>query len=276
MLLAELHIYTITNKTKLRARDNEWDKNVRNLLIYEMGFLKFLKVSPQSTNHSQTKKHKDEIFVKFISGNRRLQGEDVLRIIKEVRKVSTKQEFLQKLQLPLYAGMSEAITNTHHHAYPKRARKKFSERWWISASFNVKTDEVKVVCYDRGLTIPVTLRDKKETKLRNIGLGVLIDLIKKDGPDHELMKVTIQQKKTSTKISGRGRGLSELINLIDHSKQGTLKIYSGKGIVEYTKDFNNMESLIHSKSLPRKMNGTLVEWSIVPTGEMSDEKIEDS
>ena len=277
MLLAELHIYTIENNTKLRARDNEWNNTVRNLLIDEMGFLKFLKVSPQSQHHSQQQGTKDEIFVNFVSGTR-LDGQDVLKIIKEVERVSATEKIPQKLHLPFYAGVSEAITNTHHHAYTSRVKKKPSERWWVSASFNVATGEVKVVCYDRGLTIPGTLRDSSETKLRKLGIK-LLSLIKSDGSDHELMKISIQERKTSTKLPGRGRGLSELRNLIDQSKQGTLKIYSGKGIVEYRKHSKDTEESVVSKSLPRRMNGTLVEWSIIPYGsdEVNNEKlVEDS
>ena len=247
MLAAELEVMKITYKvSQMIAHDSHWDPKVRALLV-QMGFLELLSAIPEISSHTEPSKNK--IFVKFRSGHK-LIGDSVVQILENLQKNITAGELSDDLLLHLCVGISEAITNSYQHAYrgdDRNERIKLN-RWWISASIDKQTKEIQVVCYDRGATIPKTIKSS------------LFPILSED----EIIFTTIKEQKSSTKSKNRGKGLSELLHLIDENKQGTLRIYSGKGMVEFKRSRKKGENTDISRELPRKMQGTLVEWSIIP------------
>lgn len=252
MLVAELEIMHTRDDVDYnwKAFDSKWDKEVRDRLK-EMGFYDILKVKSETPNIEQQDKH--EVFIKFISGVA-LEGESINKIIKEVQNVFHSGQIVKEIRIPLYNGISETITNTYQHAYSSAQMAQKIKRWWISASINKKTKEIKVVCYDRGLTIPVTLKNSEAKRsFFDVEIG---------SADHELIKSAMEVRRTSTKKPSRGHGLTELVHLIEQNKQGTLRVYSGEGMLEYKFDRENLSHI--SRPLYRKLRGTLVEWNIIP------------
>ena len=258
MLAAELEVSKIkAGAQKMTAHDSDWNPKVRTLLE-QMGFLELLSADSEIPSH--TEPSKNQIFIKFRSGHK-LIGDDTMQMLESLQKHIAPHELEAELLLHLYVGIFEAITNTRHHAYKKKKLDEELKRWWISASVNTETDEIKIVCYDRGATIPKTIQASKEKS--DAILSFLRNMIERV-PDSEIILAAMKQKRTSTKLKNRGKGLSELLRLIDTNNQGSLKIYSGEGVVEFHRPTQNRENPDISRKLPLKMKGTLVEWSIIP------------
>ncbi len=258
MLAAELSIYKIVKGMSLsgkgmRAYDSNWDESVRNRLK-EMGFFELLNVESQV---EKTPKNggEQEIFIKFTSGTENVKdGTDVQKFITNVKSTLTKGKIPKGLSLHLHAGMSEAINNTVEHAY-KGNKEEEQNRWWISASVNRNNREMKVICYDRGLTISKTIRET-ETKLKKIKMFL-------SSKDHEIIMATMKHKQSSTKESNRGNGLSSLIGFIEKNGRGVMRVYSGKGMVQYDESRKHDNKGYNSDMLSSKMRGTLIEWSVI-------------
>ena len=254
MLAAELEVSKIQSKTsQMMAHDSNWDPKVRTLLG-QMGFLELLAANSKISPH--TEPSKNQIFLKFRSGHK-LIGDDTMQMLKNLQKHFAHYDFDPEFLLNLYAGIFEAITNTCHHAYRSKRQDKELKRWWISASVNTETNEITVVCYDRGATIPKTV--KPETFFSSLRS------IFQPSSDGKIILAALENKTTSTNLTNRGKGLSELLRLIDRNNQGLLRIYSGEGLAELRRSAPNEENSNILHKLPRKMRGTLVEWSIIPS-----------
>ena len=256
MFVAELEVHKLVYPNiKIRARDAEWDKDVRARLE-EMGFLRLLKSKSQLRSWPPpVSSTSEEAFVRFVSGRKGSEEEYAEKLIKEVERVFRAEEIEGHLRIPLYAGLTEAIINANQHAYSKKEAGSLHCRWWISASVNRQTNEIRVMCYDRGRTIPGTIQASEE-KVKAYGIFSRIH-------DHEIMRRVMEEQRTSTGNPHQGLGLSELRELIDSSQQGALSIYSGKGLLKYSKFSGSERGDLKSSPLPGQIEGTLVEWSII-------------
>ena len=250
MLAAELEISKIQYKTsQMMAHNSDWDPKVRTLLE-QMGFLELL--SADSKIPSRTEPSNNQIFIKFRSKHK-LIGDDTKQMLESLQKHIAPHKLEPELLLHLYVGIFEAITNTRHHAYKNKGGDEELNRWWISASTDIQKNEIKIVCYDRGETIPKTIQNSRHI------FPHLSDL-----SDGEIIIAAVKQKIFSTE-SNRGRGLSELLSLIDANQQGVLRIYSGMGMAEFNRSLKTEKNPCVSRKLSQKMRGTLVEWRITPS-----------
>ena len=259
MLAAELEVNKIEAGTpKITTHDSDWNPEVRTLLG-QMGFLELLFADSKISVH--TKPLRNQIFLKFRSGYK-LIGDDTMQMVESLQKRLAPCKLEPELLLHLYTGIFEAITNTRHHAYKHKKQDEELKRWWISASIDTQTNEIKVVCYDRGKTIPKTIKNSKRIPAPLQFLGEDMSSHLSDG---DVIITAIKKRISSTKSNNRGVGLSELVRLIDKSQQGALRIYSGTGMAEFNHSFNIRKEPCISRKLSRKMHGTLVEWSITPS-----------
>ena len=245
MLTAELKVCDLLNpRIPLESRDKGWDPQVRNLLA-DMGFFEFMKTFPKvPTKHTED----ERTFIKFISEKveKKLNGEGIDKIISSI---SERTDVGNNLYIRLRNLMSEAVTNTRQHAYEDA--KKNESRWWISGSINGKTGEIMIACYDRGLTIPATIRNNI-----NYFNKLKIPLL---SPDHNVLEAVIKEKKSSTKKAYRGKGLGDIVSAIESSRKGRLAIFSGKGLAIFEK---NEETKGFYTELPEMLRGTMIECRI--------------
>lgn len=158
-----------------------------------------------------------------------------------------------------FIGLSEAITNAVQHAYTSNQPR---EWWWASASYDKSTRELIVLCYDRGQTIPKTLpfsefKEAIATVMSRLGLRKNID--------SDLIEAALRHRRTITKKSHRGHGLRQLMYFVDEVEKGALRVYSRRGLVEYTKSESG-EGNYKKKNLNDEFKGTLIEWQIVLPG----------
>lgn len=231
----------------------EWHRSA-GIPLREMGFFDLLQIRPVMVGAQSGLK---EVFMKFIS-DASLSEHSISKIIDNVEKIFTTKAapIPPETKLPMFAGIGEAILNTYHHAYDDK-ESQFS-RWWVSASVNRDTNWLKVICYDRGKTIPATLPGSQWWK--HILLGSSGDMEQ----DENMIAAALKTRKSSTKKGHRGYGLQELRSLIDANEQGALEVYSRKGMVEYRKARDKEEGEFNARPLSRELRGTLVVWSIIP------------
>ena len=233
-------------KRSLSVKDfKKWDISVR-LQLRDMGMFELLKTQKIPIKFWKKENHTDEIFLKFQSGNMALGGD--VRLLKQLISKLTVLPKDKQLQ----AGLTEAMTNSIHHAYPEdylMGNLIKDKLWWMSASVNLKSRFLTVMFYDEGVGIPKTLPKTFPEAIKSI-TGII-----KDG---DIIKAATAVKRTSTKQPNRGRGLKEIKNYIDslEKERASLEIYSLKGYYKYQ---NKNEYILNNE---RKIEGTFIQWRI--------------
>ena len=247
-LTAEIHLWDLSKRGKLHSRDDQWRPEIRELLA-DMGLFQFLRVEMQSPR--ALGRGSPHSYVQVISDDR----VDMSKFRNFQRDIEEKMgegeqlgEFVMSL---LHCGLAEAVINVRHHAYAEGER---HPRWWVSASFDHESRDLAVLCYDRGRTIPGTLRTRKEKIVKTLTLGAMTD-------DSELIEAALHSR-TSTGEFYRGQGLPEMADIINRSKlDGELSVYSGKGMVRYEKRGGASGEYFPAR-LETPIRGTLIEWRI--------------
>lgn len=257
VLVSEFEVANIKEKKGTRwarALDNNWNREVRRLL-HDMGFYELLDLRRDSKDRGRN--NPDEEFLKFHSGKANIQdaGKILSDISDEISKFAAGN--LPHLMV-LKASISEAVLNTRYHAYGDIEKHEEFARWWISASLSKSGDEIKVICYDRGRSIPKTLPSNYRDWLRTVKSIAEFDPIY----DALLIKAAMEENRTSSPQKGRGNGLPELIEVIAHSNEGKLMVFSRNGKVTYSKSSSG-ETRWNPEGLPVPIKGTLIIWSII-------------
>ena len=255
MLAAEFDICRIKSPgIRHRSHDNRWNAEIREILD-DLGLFDLLGIKRQS------KPLDDRVspvtFIKFFSEMDARMNEYLpfrSKIDEQIAKHAA-EPIKGEAKMWLYMGLSEAAVNAIHHAYLKPGK---LSRWWVSASYHKDDGDLRIVCYDRGLTIPKTLpRAKIWERVRNLTGKIGLDM----GVDADLIYAAIESRRTATKQSHRGRGLIRLISFIDACGNGRLSIYSRRGLVHYHCENGKMRH--ERETLKKAFPGTLIEWRII-------------
>ena len=246
MLAAEIGAWNRANPyIKLRSHDQQWDPRVAELLD-EMGLFEMLGVPRQGERVDVHER--DTVFIPFMHGSYAdIEGFYALFLERIEKHMATRLQ-----RLPLIVGMGEAVANAWEHGYKREE----GAEWWVSASCNKGTGELKVVCYDRGLTIPGTLpRSHLWENIRHtVGLDARVDC--------DLIKAALTTRRTKTGKLRRGKGLPKLMLFVNSSGRGELRIYSRRGMVCYKKFAIDKNGEFQKKQLDKPIGGTLIEWRV--------------
>jgi hypothetical protein len=152
-----------------------------------------------------------------------------------------------KLSEGLYLGLTEAMTNTCHHAYPDGLP---DTEWWMFSQ--IKNDWLTVAICDLGVGIPATIHIKQPLVWK-----VIHRAYKGKATDANIMDATIRLKKTRTRKGYRGKGLTQLANVVDRAQNGAgFFIYSGKGC--YAKSSRGVKLYDYKTSI----GGTVITWRL--------------
>ncbi|MFC5697490.1 hypothetical protein ACFPU0_18225 [Pseudomonas sp. GCM10022186] len=161
-----------------------------------------------------------------------------------------------ELRVALLSGMAEAVANSSEHAYLKVMKTPLPgikpQKWWLFA--RQVDDDIAVVICDLGRGIPGTLEANWKEELASYfktrsGLKRL---------DHKMIRLAFTVGKTSTDKKNRGKGLKDILKVVQEQKVGSLYIYSNKGV--YGLDNTNGSSASHDEK--NSINGTIVQWKI--------------
>lgn len=146
--------------------------------------------------------------------------------------------------------LNEAVTNTVGHAYrfpTSWAPEAELQKWWMFSQ--VKDGFLFVAIYDRGVSIPGSLRRKPELKERLRGLR---------GKDSYLIEAAVKSPRTTSLLLHRGKGLPEMLEFCQLLNDGSLTILSGQGAFAFDAKQVAFKRHRYDDALP----GTLVLWRI--------------
>lgn len=118
-----------------------------------------------------------------------------------------------------------------------------------------------VAVYDQGVGIPMTL--PRSTKWQRVR-GWLKNAAVTTNDDAEMIAAAMEVGRTSVATDGRGAGLAQYLDFVDHSDAGHLRIISNSGEILYRRG----EPIIQKKRHLLALGGTLVEWDIVRTAKV--------
>lgn len=151
----------------------------------------------------------------------------------------------------LYAGMTEAMINTLHHAYPDGHR---CPKWWMFSQG--KDGELTVALCDMGVGIPASIGDSN--KWSQSIVDALRSLLPATQPQSELIKIATEINKTRTGEQHRGKGFSEILDVVRKSKSGYLQIMSHRGFYR----FDGVTCEESTRDDDVSILGTVVQWTI--------------
>ena len=134
---------------KIKADLPSWEHDIKKLLC-QMGYFELLDLPKPA----QTWEDGTITFIPFIRGRigEGAPGEKAKQLRIQIEEIVGKSI----KRMPLFEGLSEAITNVCQHAYDGVSDEK-RKYWWLTASFDAASRELCVTFYDKGLGIPKTL-----------------------------------------------------------------------------------------------------------------------
>ena len=167
-----------------------------------------------------------------------------------------------ELQQEFFLGITEAMTNSRQHAYIDIREDGLNHNdardtpWWMFSQF--KDERLYVAFVDLGIGIPRTLPVRME------GLwNKLISKFGREPHDHEAIEHAIEDRKSRTQKEYRGKGLPQIVGVINGTNRGDLCIYSNRGC--YT---INRQDDHKSYGYRDSIYGTLITWSVPISGEV--------
>jgi anti-sigma regulatory factor (Ser/Thr protein kinase) len=231
---------------------NQWHPEVRNRLL-EMGFFRLMRSTKPVVRQDIQGADESEQYLPFESGHK-AEGIKAQALRLEIEKLGPKLRDHESL----FEGLTEAMTNVEHHAYPVSAKVR---RWWMSASVNATGRRLTVMFVDHGVGIPRTLPPDVVEHVRSaLAQGGFEKLVKSDA---KLIKAAVSLARSQTLKPHRGNGLKRDIQgyIERHDAVGSLLIISGRGQYRYTKQ-SGLKGKATTKALPIAFNGTFIEWVI--------------
>ncbi len=270
VLAAELDRWRRLNKIRLKPlRLGEWDTSTLSYL-HELGLFKLLEVNKKQLNKYLTRGDSNfnrSVALEFVTGNRNDKGktDELAEILNEkIPEFSVSDE----RGMALCDALAEACLNSFQHAYPDVGDIKYpihDKRWWAVASYGQLGNNkfVKFICYDQGVGIPKTIRSKSS----HFAISLFNDFISKFNElnDGQLIKEALNHGNSSTGEIYRGKGLSNMLKVLEFDGVLRLRLISGHGHVtcergkepKCEKDYNH------------HLGGTLAEWTF-DLGECDD------
>jgi len=255
VLTAELSKWDDAIRQNLAPNVANWDSDILRR-FRELGFFSLFRKSPEELCNSHKTGEADINFVRYIKG--KCGDANKTRILKR-EIIEVVGEDICKWTF-LHSGLTEAITNVSHHAYPDGYEFIDSDKnWYMSGGYDRKTNELKVVFYDQGIGIPKslpasTLKEKVFELISNLDIDAA-DRMK----DATLLKAAVQLSRTSTGRLDRGKGLQDLLEFIKQRGNGYLSILSLRGLYKFT--VSHGVEITKSEHFNNAIPGTLIIWS---------------
>ncbi|MEM5512023.1 hypothetical protein WNY79_03870 [Pseudoalteromonas sp. AS84] len=257
VLTAEVSKWNISIKKKLKPQVEKWHEDIY-IQFEQLGFFDLFNNKPEKSVISQ-KSSPDVDFVRYVRGQ--CGNSDEAKDKKKELKAEISKLVGAKVDkwTILHSGLTEAVTNVTHHAYP--GSKSCEEKsWYLTGSFNKSTNEMKIAFYDQGVGIPNSLPASE------IWEKVLTYFTKLNIPSVEhkkharLLEAAVSIDRTSTMQTDRGKGLQDLLEFIRERKAGYLSILSYHGLYKCWIDKGKEQS--KTISMERPLNGTLIVWNV--------------
>jgi hypothetical protein len=263
LFLAEIHRIVAagrSGKKKLIRFKRIKDHKVAQVL-HQIGFFDAIgrksKIQPTA---------QDVIHWRAIAGSG-AEGEKANALIEKLR-----DRLPPSLSSPMYAGIVEAMTNCRQHAYIQNRRDGMglagNGEWWLFAK--EEDDELSVVICDLGIGIPSSLPLTQ-------GSDVISEIFAKLGrtlgvafTDSDLLEAAIEIGRSRTRDRHRGKGLRDVLEVINSAGSGILRIYSNRGCYTYSVRSNLPED--NRRNYRHSILGTVIQWRVPIRTERTNER----
>jgi hypothetical protein len=156
----------------------------------------------------------------------------------------------------MVGALKEAMGNAEEHAYalPEHFSLTYpimSGRWWVTGYVDPTNHEMMITFFDQGVGIP----NKLEAELFDIVRSALST--KTWSPsDGYMIAAATELYRTSTGLSGRGKGFRDMKKFVDTCDDGELWVLSNRGSYRYVRDKE------HIADNTASIVGTLIEWRV--------------
>ncbi|WP_141502320.1 ATP-binding protein [Rhizobium sp. J15] len=163
--------------------------------------------------------------------------------------------------IELLTGLSEAMSNVTNHAYPADYEPDYPHigQLWVAATADRENQSLTVVVYDQGITIPVTYpRIERLERVVNYLARTLKQRPEFDFQnDGTYIRAAMKHGGSRTDQRHRGKGLPQMVEVIERTGRGKLSVYSRGGWC--VRDSNGR---LRSGAVPFSIGGTLIEWTV--------------
>lgn len=164
----------------------------------------------------------------------------------------------------VHAALNEAADNVLSWAYAEDASHDSSERWWVAGLLTAHS--ATFIALDHGAGIPTTAPQNLGDSLT----GLIKTMMQEKGwrqinlkpTDSQILLATIRQRRTVSGLEERGKGLTNMIALIDRFSAGFINIFSGNAVYGYRNPAAKGSDKEHCSSLGFQFPGTLIVWQL--------------
>lgn len=256
VLTAELSKWDDLIRNRLKPKIENWNSDIL-VNFNELGFFDLFNNKPKNLDCFEKNARCDRKIVKYIKGHCGDDKDKQTRLLKD--SISTIIGSKINKWTFLHSGLSEAIVNVSHHAYPvENGYSEIDKKWYLTASYNTKKKELKVVFYDQGIGIPKSLPASElwEKALDFLSIFPMADRKK----DEVILKAAVELDRTRTDESDRGKGLQDLLEFIRQRRDGYLSIISLRGLFKL--EIKDGIETVRSEHFDSPVDGTLIIWSV--------------
>ena len=228
----------------------DWDENIR-CQLKDMGFFDLLRVKSNEVSNLEVGAT-SSVYVRFRTGSR-VEGQ----AIEDLRSVELDPYVSVPNRHHLFAAVTEAMTNVVHHAYSDSQELSPRKHWWLSASRNVDMNEIRILIYDRGVSIPESLPRNWKEQLRQHFPSTLTD------DDSKMIRAAHDLSRSASRLQFRGHGLERDIRKYVEkiNCDATYRVVSRNG--EYTyRTKSKKTGKENLRDFKRPLMGTLIEWRL--------------
>lgn len=251
-LTAELSKWEDGIKKNLIPKIETWDRKIL-AQFYELGFFELFK--GRTDIEIEEKSEASNIkYVRYFKGHH--DDAEKAKILRQKMNAIVGED-IKKWHL-LFGGLSEAITNVCHHAYPENvAYRRIDKRWYMTGSYDSDGKILKVVFLDQGKGIPKTLPS-------SILYEKVVDLVSRwerlaGFRDATFLRAAVEVERTQTGEDDRGKGLQDLLEFNRQRGEGYLSILSGRGLYNYS--VKDGLGTVKTDKLRYPILGTVIIWS---------------
>lgn len=250
-LLGQVHRLRLENGDSRITGTYPKSKKVERLLE-ESGFFQALKVTKRGV---VVRRSRSTRYLKFKTDTK-INAQEIPNLRDELLGSDLKMPSV--FGKKVYRALSEAMTNVTHHAYHNKSvrNRALTGRWWLAAQLSVRSSLFTLTFYDAGVGIPKTLPRKYTWELIRSVLSMLPTIMPDDG---QMIQAAIELGRSRTGADNRGKGLMDLLKLIDTVGGGSIRILSRNGSYKYGdcgEGVTNHDGFVE---------GTLIKWE-VPLG----------
>jgi anti-sigma regulatory factor (Ser/Thr protein kinase) len=238
---------------------DKWTDDVFRTL-YQLGFFEIVGLSPQRP--AVVTGNDTALTMQIVSMK---NADDLADVDKALQRLG---EFLNparripdRVIIDLLTGLSEAISNVTNHAYSGDNSDPLPHigSLWISATADRSENSLTVVVFDQGVTIPFTYPriGRLEKVTRFLARALKTGVAHEYENDGTYIRAAMKFGGSSTDQKHRGRGLPQMIDVLNVTGAGRMTVYSRGGWCQ-----RDASGRFTSGAVSYSIGGTLIEWTL--------------